>query len=436
MSSSGVEVGTTANPLTVAVSNVPAVQLVSAATLPLPTGAASAANQPALSPDGGALTHVVNFPATQAISALALPLPNGAAISANQPALSSDGGALAHVVNFPPTQAITALALPLPSGAASAANQPVLNADGGALAHVMNFPLTQAVSAAALPLPTGAATAAGQPALNADGGAMSHVMNFPTTQAVSMVAIPLPSGAAQDGADGVGISIPNGGNGIRGWLSGIYAKLGGTLSVGLAAALPAGTNTIGAVSGIGSFNVAGQGATGVAPVVLPVSVAGIDAAGLKQHLRTDTFGTPADTAWSSGAGSLVALTKALVAAQQATTAAVTSSSLVPPSPAFVQTTSLASNLVLKAASGSLYACYVTTGSTAGWLMLFDAVAVAANGTVSPKHSIYCPANATTELELPFLTAEPFAAGITAAFSSTGPFTFTASASAFIKGIVQ
>lgn len=301
---------------------------------------------------------------------------------------------------------------------------------------VSNVPAVQPISATTLPLPVGASTAANQPALSPDGGALAHVMNFPAIQAVSVVALPLPSGAAQDGADGVGISMPNGGNGIRGWLSGIYAKLGSTLSVGLAAALPAGTNTIGAVTGAGSFNVAGQGATGIAPAVLPVSVSGIDAAGLKQHLRTDTFGTPADTAWSSGAGSLVSLTKALVAAQQATTAAVTSSSLMPPSPAFVQTTSLASNLVLKAASGSLYACYVTTGSTAGWLMLFDAVAVANNGTVSPKHSIYCPANATTELELPFLTAEPFASGITAAFSSTGPFTFTASTSAFIKGIVQ
>ena len=301
---------------------------------------------------------------------------------------------------------------------------------------VTNQPASQPITAASLPLPIGAATAANQPALNADGGAAAHVVNFPSLQPVSVAALPLPSGAAQDGSDSSGVSMPSGGIGIRGWLSGIYARLGGTLSVGLGASLPTGSNTIGAVTGAGAFTVGGQGASGVAPPGLPISIAGIDGAGLKQHLRTDTFGTPADTAWSSGAGSLVSVTKALVAAQQATTAAVTSSSLVPPSPAFVQTAALASSLVLKAAAGSLYACYITTGSTPGWLMLFDATALPVNGPVTPKHSIYCPANATTELELPFLTAEPFATGITAAFSSSGPFTLTASASAFIKGIVQ
>ena len=340
------------------------------------------------------------------------------------------------VTNSAAVQPIAAVSLPLPSGAATAANQPSLHPDGGALAHIVNLPVTQAISAVALPLPVGAASSANQPALNPDGGALTHVMNFPSTQVVAAVALPLPVGAAQDGADSSGVAMPSGGLGIRGWLSGIYAKLSGTLSVGMTTALPAGTNLIGAVAGTGAFTITGQGALGVSPVGLPVSVAGVDAAGFKQSLRTDTFGTPSDGAWSVGPGSLISLTKALVAAQQATTAAITSSSLVPPSPSFVQATGLVSNLVLKAAAGSLYAAYVTTGSTAGWFMLFDAVAVPANGTVTPKHSIYCPSNATTEIELPFLTAEPFAIGIVAAFSSSGPFTFTASASAFMKGIVQ
>ena len=47
----------------------------------------------------------------------------GVATAAKQPALSSDGGALAHILNFPTTQAISAASLPLPSGAATAANQ-------------------------------------------------------------------------------------------------------------------------------------------------------------------------------------------------------------------------------------------------------------------------------------------------------------------------
>ncbi len=71
---------------------------------------------------------------------------NLAATAANQPALSGDGGALAHVTNFPATQPVSAAALPLPSGAATATNQPALNGDGGALAHVTNFPATQPVN--------------------------------------------------------------------------------------------------------------------------------------------------------------------------------------------------------------------------------------------------------------------------------------------------
>ncbi|MGI4807426.1 MAG: hypothetical protein ACRYF2_04875 [Janthinobacterium lividum] len=301
---------------------------------------------------------------------------------------------------------------------------------------VGNLPTTQTITAATLPLPTGASTAANQPALNADGGAQSHVMNFPATQAVSAVILPLPTGAAQDGTDASGVASPAGASGIRGWLSGIYAKLSGTLSVGITTALPAGTNTLGAVTGAGTFTVVGQGVTGVAPLGASVAVSGVDGAGLKQYVRTDTFGTPTDAAWSSGSGSLVSLGKALIAAQQATTAAVTTSSLVPPSPTFVQTAASSSNLLLKATAGSLYACYVTTGSTAGFLMLFDATSVPPNGTVAPKDCVYCPANATTEIEFPFLTVEPFSAGITAAFSSTGPFTLTASSTVFIKGIVQ
>jgi len=57
------------------------------------------------------------------------------------------------------------------------------------------------------------------------------VSNLPATQAISASALPLPTGAAQDGADATGIMAPNGGSGIRGWLSGIYSKLSSPLAV-------------------------------------------------------------------------------------------------------------------------------------------------------------------------------------------------------------
>lgn len=53
-------------------------------TVPLPTGASTAALQPAINGDGGALAHITNFPATQPVSAVALPLPAGASTAALQ----------------------------------------------------------------------------------------------------------------------------------------------------------------------------------------------------------------------------------------------------------------------------------------------------------------------------------------------------------------
>ncbi len=70
-------------------------QPVSAASLPLPTGAATAANQPNLNGDGGALAHVTNFPATQPVSAASLPLPSGAATAANQTSWEGTTGSAA-----------------------------------------------------------------------------------------------------------------------------------------------------------------------------------------------------------------------------------------------------------------------------------------------------------------------------------------------------
>ena len=52
----------------VTVGNLPAVQPVSAGSLPLPAGAATAANQAAINADGGSQVHVVNLPGTQAVS--------------------------------------------------------------------------------------------------------------------------------------------------------------------------------------------------------------------------------------------------------------------------------------------------------------------------------------------------------------------------------
>jgi hypothetical protein len=79
---------------------------------------------------------------TFAISAASLPLPTGAATSAKQPALGTAGVAATDVLTVQGIASMTALKV-----------------DGSAV--------TQPISASALPLPTGAATAANQTALNA-----------------------------------------------------------------------------------------------------------------------------------------------------------------------------------------------------------------------------------------------------------------------------
>jgi len=48
---------------------------------------------------------------------------------------------------------------------------------------------------------------------------------------ISAASLPLPVGAAQDGADATGVTLPPGGSGIRGWLSGIFNKLNTSITV-------------------------------------------------------------------------------------------------------------------------------------------------------------------------------------------------------------
>jgi hypothetical protein len=85
----------------VSVSNLPATQPVSAATLPLPEGAATAANQPALNGDGGALVHVTNFPATQAVS-------GAVSITGNVSVTDTSGAAFQGAATITPGTATTA----------------------------------------------------------------------------------------------------------------------------------------------------------------------------------------------------------------------------------------------------------------------------------------------------------------------------------------
>lgn len=92
--------------------------------------------------------------------------------------------------------------------------------------------------------------------------------------------------------------------------------------------------------------------------------------------------------------------------------------------------------VFKASSGNLYSAYVTVGSTAGYLMIFNAISVPVDGVVAPIQCIPVASNQTTGLSFGIGPPEVYSIGITAVFSSTGCFTKTASATAFFHGSVQ
>jgi hypothetical protein len=210
----------------------------------------------------GGSVAVSNLPATQPISAASLPLPTGAATSANQPALNADGGALAHVTNFPASQAVSwsgqsvgVSSLPsLPSGS---------NTIGSV--NVANFPSTQAVSASSLPLPTGAATAAGV-------AAVATALGTPAQDGTDATGVTAPTG---------GVGIRGWLSGSYSKLTAIATALAGTLTtvnaagsaiigkVGIDQTTPGVTNAV-AITAINPSTIySGQQATTTSAAALP-----------------------------------------------------------------------------------------------------------------------------------------------------------------------
>jgi hypothetical protein len=92
--------------------------------------------------------------------------------------------------------------------------------------------------------------------------------------------------------------------------------------------------------------------------------------------------------------------------------------------------------VLKASAGNLYNAYATS-TVAGYLLIFNATSAPADGAVTPQD---CVPGALTQTGIYAASinynpgpAEPFTTGVTLVWSSTGCFTKTASATAFLHG---
>lgn len=92
--------------------------------------------------------------------------------------------------------------------------------------------------------------------------------------------------------------------------------------------------------------------------------------------------------------------------------------------------------VLKASAGNLYSLAVTTGGTAGYVMVFNLTSAPADGAVTPVECIVVAANSSVSINYNPGPPEAYATGITVVFSSTGCFNKTISATAFFNGKVQ
>lgn len=162
---------------------------------------------------------------------------------------------------------------------------------------------------------------------------------------------------------------------------------------------------------------------------VPVSAAPPAITGAVDYLTQTPFGG-LRVSLGDGAGNDVGSSFPLFVAERASSAAAAG---IAPS----ATSALSSGVVLKAAAGNLYGITMTTSSTPGYLLIFNAATVPADGAVTPADCIYiASAPATAAVSWRPGPGLYLSTGISAAFSTTGCYSKTASATAFISGDVQ
>lgn len=409
----------------VSVSNFPATQAVSAAALPLPSGAATSALQgiglPAAFGAGGGVK----------IDGSGTALPVSGTVAATQSGtwttVLGAGSAAIGTVAFASAQhvivdsatlgTVTVSGAVTTSGTVTEANSAAILAklvaapalEGGNLATIATRTpaLGQALAAASVPvvLPSLQAAALAQDAtltggtlrgtvaLSAGAAAIGSVSvsNFPATQPVSGTvsisgtvpvsasSLPLPTGAATSALQGGGLPSSLGtGGGLRVDGSGTALPVSGTIAVSaIAGALPAGSAVIGHV-------ITDTGST-TAVTSLPSLPAGSAAIGSVTVTSAPTTAItaaalPLPTGAALEAGNLASILARVPALGQA--AATASVPVVDSSTTTFTTTSLAiAGAQIKATPGTLfYVSFQNYSAATVNLMLFDGTAAPATGT--------------------------------------------------------
>lgn len=94
-------------------------------------------------------------------------------------------------------------------------------------------------------------------------------------------------------------------------------------------------------------------------------------------------------------------------------------------------TAACASIIVATGTHNLYGLGFSSTAT-GWLLIYDATSCSGNGTVTPYRAYAYPtANVTTTVSWADVPTKNFATGIAACFSTTGPYTATASTTAMI-----
>jgi hypothetical protein len=206
--------------------------------------------------------------------------------------------------------------------------------------------------------------------------------------------------------------------------SAVTQPVSGTVAVSTLPALVAGSANIGTVTATGTVSTVPTGTTTITGTVTPTGTLSVLNVAGSSNIGTVSV---AGTVPVSGTVTITPSGTQTVAGT-VTVSNIGSLALTP-----TVTTGVASSLVLKASAGTLYGAYVTTVATGGYFMVFNATTAPADGAVTPQQVIVAPANSTVAISFNGSPNETYTTGITLVFSSTGPFTKTASATAFMWG---
>lgn len=114
---------------------------------------------------------------------------------------------------------------------------------------------------------------------------------------------------------------------------------------------------------------------------------------------------------------------------------VTSSSASAGVAPLVAPSGVAASRVIRASAGLVAGLQVSSGASAGWVLLYDAASAPSDGAVTPLKVYRLGASSSLILNWPPGQELKVSTGLVAVFSTTGPTTQTSSATAYFTGDV-